>query len=307
MPSQNREGRTTIYGPFTPNGPVLSPNLWCLLGETFLWQVGVHYIVHVRRFELEPAVKKLFNVKEVLLVVVAGQLVIGMLGQVVLIREERPHTPQLQDALSAIHDGQLIPAHEFVTRLLVRCAVAGTVAASVRCVVNVDCLFPKRGCQLFESGIFRAAEEYMAVHVPDNGVGIVFVQSFELALCLQNQTGRNFSAADGGHQLFEVRDLADIGALVDQTPHMDRQPPAVHIVGLLTEQVEQLGVHHRDQEVEGAVGVRHDEAQRCFPVAQGVQFQLIVGGDLPQFRDVEGGKASTAGNQNRLGSLAWCW
>ena len=113
MPSQNREGRTTIYGPFTPNGPVLSPNLWCLLGETFLWQVGVHHIVHVRRFELEPAVKKLFNVKEVLLVVVAGQLVIGMLGQVVLIREERPHTPQLQDALSAIHDGQLIPAHEF--------------------------------------------------------------------------------------------------------------------------------------------------------------------------------------------------
>ena len=58
-PSQSRESGTTIYGSFTPNGPVLSPNLWCLLGETFLWRVGVHHIVHVRRFEFEPAVKKL--------------------------------------------------------------------------------------------------------------------------------------------------------------------------------------------------------------------------------------------------------
>ena len=124
---------------------------------------------------------------------------------------------------------------------------------------------------------------------------------------LQDQAGRNFPAADGGHQFLEVRDLPDVGTFVDQAPHMDRQPPAVHIVGLLAEEVEQLGVYHGNQEVEGAVGVRHDEAQRCFPVAQGVQFQLIVGGDLPQFRDVKGGQSGAAGNQNRLGSLAWCW
>ena len=57
-------------------------------------------------------VKKLLDVKEVLLVVISGQLVIGVLGQVVLIREERPNTAQLQDTLTAIHDGQLVPAHE---------------------------------------------------------------------------------------------------------------------------------------------------------------------------------------------------
>ena len=39
-------------------------------------------------------------------------------------------------------------------------------------------------------------------------------------------------------------------------------------------------------------------------VAQGIQFQLIVGGDLPQFGDVEGGQSGPAGNQNRLGCLA---
>ena len=144
----------------------------------------------------------------------------------------------------------------------------------------------------------------MAVHVPDDGVGVVLIQRLELALRLQNQAGRNFPAADGSHQLFQVRDLADVGALVDEAPHMDRQPPTVHIVGLLAEQVEQLGVHHRNQEVEGAIGVAHNEEQRCFSVAQGVQFQLIVGGNFPQFGDVEGGQSGTAGNQNRLGSLA---
>ena len=85
---------------------------------------------------------------------------------------------------------------------------------------------------------------------------------------------------------------------------MDRQPPAVHIVGLFAQQIEQLGVDHRNQEVEGAIGVAHNQEQRCFSVAQGVQFQLIVGGNFPQFCDVEGGKASTAGNQNRLCGLA---
>ena len=111
-PSQSRESGTTIYGPFTPNGSVLSPNPWCLLGETFLWQVGVHHIVHVRRFEFEPAVKELLDVKEVLLVVVAGQFVVWVLGQVILVGQKRPDAPQLQDALAAVHDSQFVPAHK---------------------------------------------------------------------------------------------------------------------------------------------------------------------------------------------------
>src|SRR5699024_215728 len=102
----------------------------------------------------------------------------------------------------------------------------------------------------------------------------------------------------------QVRDLADVGALVDQTAHMNWQPSAVHIICLFAQQIEQLGVHHGNQEVEGAVGVAHNEEQRCFSVAQGVQFQLIVGGNFPQFGDVEGGQSGTTGNENRLCGLA---
>ena len=55
--------------------------------------VGVHHIVHIRRFEFQPTVKELLDVKEVSFVVVAGQLVVGVLGQVVLVRQKGPDAP----------------------------------------------------------------------------------------------------------------------------------------------------------------------------------------------------------------------
>ena len=87
---------------------------------------------------------------------------------------------------------------------------------------------------------------------------------------------------------------------------MDRQPPAVHIVRLFTQEVEQLGVAHGDQEVKAIVRVTHNEEQSGFPISQGVQLQLVVGSDLPQFRNVEYGKARTAGNQNGFCGFARC-
>ena len=79
---------------------------------------------------------------------------------------------------------------------------------------------------------------------------------------------------------------------------MDREPPAVHIICLFAEQVKQLGVAHGDQEVKAIVRVAHNEEQGGFLVSQGVQLQLVVGSDLPQFRNVEHGKARAAGNQD---------
>ncbi|MFQ7107289.1 MAG: hypothetical protein ACLRQ4_19120, partial [Neglectibacter timonensis] len=38
--------------------------------------------------------------------------VIRVLGQIVFVGQEGPDTTQLQDALAAIQDSQLIPAHE---------------------------------------------------------------------------------------------------------------------------------------------------------------------------------------------------
>ena len=49
-----------------------------------------------------------------------------------------------------------------------------------------------------------------------------------------------------------------------------------------------LNMVDRNQEVKGAVRVRHDEEQRRFLIAQRVQLQLIVHGEITQFLDVEG-------------------
>ena len=82
--------------------------------------------------------------------------------------------------------------------------------------------------------------------VANNGVGVVLVNGFQLALGLQNQAGGNFPATDGSHELFQLWYLPDVGALVNEAAHMDREPPAVHVVGLFTQQIEQLGVNHAD-------------------------------------------------------------
>ena len=85
---------------------------------------------------------------------------------------------------------------------------------------------------------------------------------------------------------------------------MDRQPPAVYIVRLFTQQIEQLGVAEGDQEVKAVIRVAHNEEQGRFAVPQGVQLQLIVGRDLPYLRNIEHRQPSAAAHKDALGGLA---
>lgn len=107
--------------------------------------------------------------------------------------------------------------------------------------------------KFLQSGRFRAAQEDLAVHVADDGIGIVLVNGLQLRPGLQHQAGADLTGTDGGNQLFQVRDLADVCRLIDQAPHMNREPAAVNIIRFFTQQVEQLRVDHTDQEIEAAV------------------------------------------------------
>ena len=62
--------------------------------------------------EFQPCGQECFNVKSVLVIGVGSVLEIGVLGNVVLIRKEWPHTAQLEDTLAAIHNSKLILAHQ---------------------------------------------------------------------------------------------------------------------------------------------------------------------------------------------------
>ena len=63
--------------------------------------IGIDFFFSVQIF---------FNIEGVFGVIVRGQLVVGVLGQVVLVRKKRSDAAQLQDALAAVQHRQLIPA-----------------------------------------------------------------------------------------------------------------------------------------------------------------------------------------------------
>ena len=167
-------------------------------------------------------------------------------------------------------------------------------------VVGVDGFLAQHGSQLLEGGWLLTAQENGSIHVADDGIGIVLIDRLELTLRLQHQTGGDLTASDGGDQLFQPRNLPDIGASSMRQRTWTGQPAAVHIVRFFAEQVEQLGVAHGDQEVKAIVRITHNEEQGSFPVSQSVQLQLIIGRDLTQLCNVKYRKARTAGNQDRL-------
>ena len=84
---------------------------------------------------------------------------------------------------------------------------------------------------------------------------------------------------------------------------MDRESAAVHIIRFLTQQVEQLGVYHGDQEIERGIRIRHDQKQRCFPVSDGIQFQFIVGSDLSELLNIKDRQPRPTRNEDRLSGL----
>ena len=101
---------------------------------------------------------------------------------------------------------------------------------------------------------------------------------------------------------------------------MNRQSAAIDVIGLFAQEIEQLRVDHGDEEIEGGIGVTHDEEQCCLLItlvvlalrvqenliAQGVKLQLVIHGDLSKLRNVKGGKPGTAGHEDGFRGLASC-
>ena len=79
---------------------------------------------------------------------------------------------------------------------------------------------------------------------------------------------------------------------------MNRKPASVNIVSLFAQQIEQLGIAHGDQEIEGIIRIGHDKKKSCLPVTQGVQFQLVIGCQIAQLLNIKRSKTRTAGDQN---------
>ena len=188
----------------------------------------------------------MLDVKGVFLIVVSQIDVVGVLGDVVLVGQKGPDAPELEDALAAVQDGQLIHAGKLLPQFLIIEGVGQLPPPALAGVERVDGLLAQGSRQLLEGGGLRSAQEQPCVHIADDGVGVVLIEGFQLGLCLEKQAGGNLTASDGCHQFLQPGDLSDVGRLVDEAAHMDRKPPAVHVIGFLAQQVEKLGIGHAD-------------------------------------------------------------
>ena len=96
------------------------------------------------------SVQEPLDIEGVLGVIIGGVLVVRVLGQVVLVAQKWAHTTKLQDALAAIQNCQLIPAHKFFATMssdeLKKLSMKSTFDSSVSniyshflpCVLRVD-------------------------------------------------------------------------------------------------------------------------------------------------------------------------
>ena len=76
---------------------------------------------------------------------------------------------------------------------------------------------------------------------------------YKRQLCLQHQTGRDFTASDGGHQLFQLRNLPDVSTLINQTAvsytHLDVYKRQVgHFLGLEVYRMPQIFLAFKDMD-----------------------------------------------------------
>ena len=72
---------------------------------------------------------------------------------------------------------------------------------------------------------------------------------------------------------------------------------AIHIVCFITQQVEELCIHHGHDEVEGIICIGNDHKEGGFAVSDGVQFHLVIGHQVTDLGDIKRSQAGTAGNQ----------
>lgn len=250
----------------------------------------------------EPPAEKLLHVEPVSFVVIGQVFVLRVFGDVELVTEKGPDALHLQNALAAVHDGQLIHIHEGLAQLLIVQRVGGLPAPAFSGVEGVNSLLPQRLGQLFEGATLLAAQEQDTGAVSDDGFSVVLINGFQLALGLHHDVSGYLTGADHADEVLEVGDFL-ICEFIQQTGDVGFQRPAV-LQGLVAQHVKHLRVDHSRDEIEGHVRVGYDAEQGRLAVPDLVQLQFIPFHQLPNLFDVERGHASTATYQDGFCGLS---
>ena len=103
-----------------------------------------------------------------------------------------------------------LSVRQVVSRVILRGSALHYFAQRPIWAHGVDGFLAQHGSQLFEGGWLLTAQEDGSIHVADDGICVILIDRLQLTLCLQHQTGGNLTASDGGNQLFQLGDLADV-------------------------------------------------------------------------------------------------
>ena len=121
-------------------------------GLSLLHIADLHHVAELVFWHLPPGFEKVIQVEGIPGIGVGEIAVVGMAGDVVLVREEWPHAPELEDALAAVQHGQLVNVHKRFPGLLVVEAVGGLPPPALTGVEEVDGLLAQSGVQVLEGG-----------------------------------------------------------------------------------------------------------------------------------------------------------
>ena len=135
----------------------------------------VHLERLIRLYDGRFAFHVPFHIKEVFLVGVGGVLVVGVLRQVVLVREEWTHAPQHEDTLASVHYCQFVLGHQLLSQFLISEAVRNLAAPVLGLIEAVDGLLAQQLRDFFQGGFLLASQKQGAVAVTHDGIRRVLV------------------------------------------------------------------------------------------------------------------------------------
>ncbi len=104
-------------------------------------KIGLIHAAYLIFFKLQPMLQVFLHIEGVALIEIRCEFIVGVLCDVVLVREKRANTAKLEDALAAVQDGKLVNAHQLLAELLIVQAVRNLPAPALAGVEGVDCLF----------------------------------------------------------------------------------------------------------------------------------------------------------------------
>ena len=101
------------------------------------------HAAHIVFFKLQPVLQVFLYVKDVSLVEVCRELIVGVFRDVVLVREKWTNTAKLEDALAAVQDSKLIHTHKLLAKLLIVKGMRNLPASALSGIERINGFFPK--------------------------------------------------------------------------------------------------------------------------------------------------------------------